>query len=138
MKPTKIWANLGVENLKKTQEFYQTLGFKLNGNPTEDLVSFLFGDDEFIIHFFEREKLKSGLEGEIADLRQGNEIIFSLLVENKDEFDTWIEEIKEAGGTIFFDSNKDRKKFYDENGYYVCVFADPDGHKFNLLYSANM
>jgi uncharacterized protein len=59
MKPRKIWANLGVENIERTQEFYLTLGFKQNGIPTKDLVSFLFGEEEFIIHFFEKEKLKS-------------------------------------------------------------------------------
>lgn len=138
MKPQKIWANLAVEDITRTQEFYLSLGFKLNGKPAKDLVSFLFSEDEFIIHFFEKEKLKSSLEGEVADLSQGNEIIFSLSVENKDEFDRSIEDIKKAGGKILFDSNKDRKQFYDDNGFYVCVFADPDGHKFNLFYSDNM
>lgn len=138
MRPTKIWANLGVENIERTQEFYLALGFKLNGNPTKDLVSFLFSDDEFVIHFFEKEKLKESLEGEVSDLSQGNEIMFTLSAGSKDEFDGWIMEIKKAGGTIFFDSNKNRKKFYDENGYHVCVFADPDGHKFNIFYNDNM
>jgi len=138
MKPKNIWANLGVENIERTKDFYLSLGFKLNGNPAEDLVSFLFGDDDFVIHFFEQEKLKTSLEGELSDLRQGNEVMFSLSVESKDEFDSWISEIKQAGGNILFDSNKNRKKFYDKNGFYVCVFTDPDGHKFNLLYNENM
>lgn len=138
MKPKKIWANLGVENLKRTQEFYLALGFKLNGNPTKDLVSFLFSDDDFVIHFFEKKKLKISLEGELSNLSQGNEVMFSLSAASKEEYDTWIAEIKKAGGTIFFDSNTDRKQFYDESGYHVCVFADPDGHKFNLLFNDNM
>ena len=128
MKPGKIWANFGVENIERTREFYQKLGFKLNGNPTKDLVSFLFGDEDFIIHFFEKERLKISLEGDLSDLSKGNEIIFSLSAKSKNEFDLWINEIKKAGGKILFDSNKDRKKFYDENGYFVCVFTDPDGH----------
>lgn len=138
MKPKNIWANLGVENIERTKDFYLSLGLKLNGNPAEDLVSFLFGDDDFVIHFFEQEKLKTSLEGELSNLRQGNEVMFSLSVESKDEFDSWISEIKQAGGNILFDSNKNRKKFYDKNGFYVCVFTDPDGHKFNLLYNENM
>lgn len=88
MQPKKIWANLGVENIGRTQEFYQKLGFKLNGNPANDLVSFLFGDDEFVIHFFEKERLKTSLEGEISDLNQGNEIMFSMSAESKEEFDS--------------------------------------------------
>ncbi len=138
MKPKSIWANLGVESIERTKDFYLSLGFKLNGKPTEDLVSFLFNDDDFVIHFFEQEKLKTSIEGELSDLRQGNEVMFSLSVESKDEFDSWISEIKQAGGTILFDSNNDRKTFYDDNGFYVCVFADFDGHKFNLLYNENM
>lgn len=133
MKPKNIWANLGVENIERTREFYLSLGFKLNGSPAEDLVSFLFGSNDLVIHFFRKEKLKTSLEGELADLGQGNEVMFSLSVDNKGEYDNWINEIKQAGGTIIFDSNKDRKKFYDENGFFVCVFTDPDGHKFNLL-----
>ena len=138
MKPKKIWANYGVEDTERTQKFYEALGFRLNGNPSKELVSFFFGEEDFIIHFFERERLKTSLEGNLTDSTQGNEIIFSLGAGSKREYDDWVQQIKEAGGSIFFDSNKDRKKFYDENGYYVCVFADPDGHKFNLLYSERM
>lgn len=138
MEPKQIWANLGVRNIKRTQEFYLKLGFELNGTPDDELVSFLFGDDAFVIHFFENEKLETSLEGATSDLSQGNEVMFSLSANSKEEFDKWIMEIKKAGGKIHFDSNTDRKRYYDDNGYYVCVFADPDGHKFNLLYNANM
>tara|TARA_R100001369_G_C3312083_1_gene167497 strand:+ start:1487 stop:1903 length:417 start_codon:yes stop_codon:yes gene_type:complete len=137
MKPKKIWANLGVENIERTQTFYLALGFKLNGKPNKELVSFLFSDDDFVIHFFEKEKLKTSLEGKLSDLSQGNEIMFTLSANSKNEYDTWVAEVKKAGGTIFFDSNNDRKLFYDENGYHVCVFADPDGHKFNLFFNSN-
>lgn len=131
-------GKLRSRSIEKNQGFYLSLGFKLNGNPAEDLVSFLFGDDDFVIHFFEQKKLKTSIEGELSDLREGNEVMFSLSVESKEEFDRWISEIKQARGTILFDSNKDRKRFYDENGFYVCVFTDLDGHKFNLLYNENM
>lgn len=137
MNPKKIWANLAVADVERTKEFYLNLGFKLNGDPSKELVSFFFGEGDFIIHFFEKKRLKLSLEGEVADLSQGNEVMFSLSVESKAEFDQWIAEIKKSGGKVYFDSNNDRKKFYDENGFYVCVFADPDGHKFNLLYNAN-
>lgn len=137
MIPKKIWANLGVEDIGRTQEFYLALGFKQNGRPTEDLVSFLFGEDDFVIHFFEKKKLKTSLEGEVANLNQGNEIMFTLSAESKEDIHEWIERIKKLGGTVRFDPRKDRKKFYDENGYYVCVFADLDGHLFNLFCNLN-
>ncbi|KAB7530278.1 glyoxalase/bleomycin resistance/extradiol dioxygenase family protein [Flagellimonas olearia] len=133
----KIWANLGVEDVKRTQEFYLALGFEPNGNPSTDLVSFLFGKEKFVIHFFEKQRLKTSLEGEVADLQQGNEIMFTLSAESKEEMHQWMDTIKKAGGTIRFDPRKNRKKFYDDNGYYVSVFADPDGHLFNLFCNLN-
>ncbi|RFN59939.1 VOC family protein [Marixanthomonas ophiurae] len=137
MKPKMIWANVGVEDIERTQEFYLALGFKLNGNPTKELVSFIFSETGFVIHFFEKKRLQESIEGELTDTTAGNEMMFSLSIASKKEYDSWVTEIKNAGGKIFFDSNINRKKIYDENGYYVCVFADPDGHKFNLLFNSN-
>lgn len=137
MKTKMIWANLGVDDVERTQNFYQELGFELNGRPTKELVSFLFGDNNFVIHFFKKEKLQESLEGALCNLAKGNEVMFSLAAETKNEYDKWVVLIKKAGGKILFDSNNDRKEFYDENGFFVCVFADPDGHKFNLLYNDN-
>ena len=137
MIPKKIWANLGVENVERTQEFYLALGIKQNGMPTNDLVSFLFGEDEFVIHFFEKEKLKTSLEGEVVDLDQGNEIMFTLSAESKQEIHDWLDTVKKLGGSIRYDPRKDSKKFYDENGFYVGVFADLDGYLFNLFCNLN-
>ena len=137
MKTKQIWANLGIENIDRTRTFYESLGFQLNGSPSEDLVSFFFGPDNFVIHFFKKEKLESSLEGKSTDSCDGNEVMFSMAVESKEEYDNYVTDIKKEGGTILFDSNKDRKEYYDNNGFHVCVFVDPDGHKFNLLYNEN-
>lgn len=137
MKTKMIWANFGVDDVERTRKFYQKLGFQLNGQPNDELVSFFFSDSNFVIHFFKKEKLKESIEGELSDLRKGNEIMFSLSADTKMEYDKWVELIKKAGGKIHFDSNIDRKEIYDENGFFVCVFADPDGHKFNLLFNEN-
>ena len=66
MKTRKIWANLTVEDLERTTRFYTELGFKSNGSSKE-LTSFLVGEDDFIIHFFLKDVLKSNVKGEIAD-----------------------------------------------------------------------
>jgi len=60
MKTTKIWANLAVANLQKTDNFYKQLGFKYN-NPSQskELTSFMVGKDDFIIHFFLKENFRN-------------------------------------------------------------------------------
>ena len=126
MKAKKIWANFSVQDVKRTNQFYTQLGFTPN-KPNNDpkLASFLFGDDDFVIHFFEQgsqidEYLTSGS-------KTTSEIIFTLSAETETEVKEWAEKVKNAGGNIFHEVGR------DETNHYGFGFADPDGHKFNVL-----
>jgi predicted lactoylglutathione lyase len=126
MELKQIWANLGVQDLGRTSKFYTDLGFRSNGRSAE-LTSFLFSKGNFIIHFFLRDVLKEAIKGEMADLQNGNEVIFTLGTETKNEVDAWAEKVESAGGTLI-----SRPEFFGNN-YYGFVFADPDGHRFNFF-----
>ncbi|SMC34864.1 VOC family protein [Chryseobacterium sp. YR221] len=129
MKPKMIWANLAVADLERTQKFYTELGFKPN-NPhsSNELVSFFVGENEFIIHFFLKNIIESNLKHvKFGDSHHSNEIIFTISAETIDQADQWAEEVKNAGGTIV----SEPESF--GNNYYGFVFADPDGHKFNVF-----
>ena len=127
MKPKQIWANLTVEDLERTTKFYTELGFRSNGSSKE-LTSFLVGKNDFVIHFFLKDILKSNIKGEIADLKYGNEIIFTLWADTKEEVNNWQKEVEKAGGKIVSGAEE-----FGE-GYYGFVFTDPDGHKFNVFH----
>ncbi|WP_295120155.1 VOC family protein [uncultured Chitinophaga sp.] len=127
MHSKRIWANFSVSDLDRTTNFYTQLGFKHNG-ASEQLTSFFFGDNNFIIHFFLKDILEPAMKGPIADAISGNEIIFTLSAESKEEVNSWEKEIREAGGTIVSEP-----EVFGE-GYYGFVFADPDGHKFNVFH----
>lgn len=127
MNSKKIWANLAVSDLDRTTKFYTQLGFKQNGASNE-LTSFFFSGDNFIMHFFLPDILKTNTNIEIADSHRSNEIIFTLSAESKDQVNDWAKEVENAGGTII-----SKPKELGE-GYYGFVFADPDGHKFNVFY----
>jgi predicted lactoylglutathione lyase len=127
MKTRKIWANLAVSDLQRTTKFYTGIGFKPNGSSNE-LTSFIVGDDEFVIHYFLKDILKNAMKGELSDLQKGNEIIFTLGAESKDEVDNWEKKVRQAGGKIVSQPEE-----FGE-GYYGFVFSDPDGHKFNVFY----
>ena len=126
MKAKKIWANFSVKDANRTRQFYTQLGFTPN-NPNNDskLASFLFGNDDFVIHFFEQgsqidEYLTPGS-------KTTSEIIFTLSAETEAEVKEWAEKVKNAGGNIFHEVGR------DETNHYGFAFADPDGHKFNVL-----
>jgi predicted lactoylglutathione lyase len=127
MNPKKIWSNFTVSDLDRTTKFYTALGFKSNGK-NDDLTSFFVSEDQFIIHFFLKEAMKANVEIEISDAQAANEIVFTLSAETKDEVDQWAKEVTQAGGKIVSEP-----KAFGE-GYYGFLFADPDGHKFNVFY----
>jgi predicted lactoylglutathione lyase len=132
MKPKSVWANLAVEDLGRTTKFYTQLGFKPNSPHTSDeLTSFFISDSNFVIHFFLKEKLQPAMKGEIVDTKHANEIIFSLSASSREEVDTCMEDVKKAGGTIFSAPENFQQG-------YTFGFADPDGHKFNVLYWPGM
>ena len=120
-----IWANFSVKDAKRTDQFYTQLGFKSNKfSDDPKLVSFLFGDDEFVIHFFEQG---SRIDEYLTAGSNGNEIIFTLSANTEQEIEALAGKIKTAGGTIFQEPKR------DESGYFGFGFADPDGHRFNVL-----
>ncbi|MNL13939.1 Glyoxalase-like domain protein [compost metagenome] len=127
MKTRKIWANLAVVDLVQTTRFYTEIGFKPNG-VSKDLTSFWVGESNFVIHFFLKDVLKPNIHGELVDLQQGNEVVFTLSAGSKVEVNEWAEEIDRAGGKLI-----SKPEEFGE-GYYGFVFCDPDGHKFNVFY----
>ena len=122
-----IWANMGVEDLDRTIKFYTQLGFKYNGASNE-LTSFVVGENGFVINFFLKDILQSNVKGEILDPKQGNEVVFTLSADSKEQVDAWEKEVANAGVTII------TKAEAFGQGYYGFVFLDPDGHKFNVFH----
>ena len=125
MRAKKIWANLSVKDAKRTQQFYIQLGFTPNkGGSYPRLASFLFGDDDFVIHFFEEG---SQIDEYLPPGPKASEVIFTLSAETEAEVKEWQNKVKKAGGTIFHEMGRDETK------HFGFAFADPDGHRFNVL-----
>jgi len=125
MKARKIWANFSVKDVTRTSDFYTQLGFTPNNpNSYPKLASFLFGDDDFVIHFFEQG---SQIDEYLPAGPENSEVIFTLSAETEAEVKEWMDKVKIAGGTIFNEAGR------DGTNHYGFAFADPDGHKFNVL-----
>jgi len=132
MKTKQIWANLPISDLERTTKFYQELGFKSdNSVKSNELISFSFGENNFIINFFLKNVLETNTKMKFSDLKTGNEIIFSLSAGSKEEVDEWVKAVEKAGGIIT------SRPYTIEEGY-TFGFSDPDGREFNVLYWTRM
>jgi uncharacterized protein len=128
MKPKMIWANYSVKDAKRTHAFYTQLGFKPNDFHDPTLASFNFGDNNFVIHFFETG---TRIDEYVTPGNRG-EVIFSLSADTEAEVKELADKVTAAGGTLLSEPRR------DEAGYYGFAFADPDDHKFNVLLMDNM
>lgn len=139
MQPTKtfirnrqVWANLPVKDVERAREFYSSLGFKVNGDrESEQLASFLVGEDDFVVHFFRKEMFEQSSAGNAANLEHGNEVMITIGANSRKEVDTWAKQVTEAGGTLFSKPTE----IGTGNGWYGCGFSDLDGHKWNVFYN---
>ena len=68
------------------------------------------------------------MKGEVTNSQDANEVLYTLSAESKEQVDNWEIEVKAAGGKIISKPEEFGK------GYYGFVFADPDGHRFNVFY----
>lgn len=125
-----FWLNLPVKDVKRSKEFFAQLGFKFDsphGN-SETSAALRIGDKQTVVMLFEESQFKTFTNCDVADVKKSSEVLLSFDAQSKEEVDELVEKIKKAGGT----SNH---KPSEMTGFmYGCVFADPDGHRWNILH----
>ncbi|TDH28939.1 extradiol dioxygenase [Segetibacter sp. 3557_3] len=126
----QIWINLPVKDIARSKAFFTAIGFKLNeryGNSDQS-ASFLVGDKQVVVMLFTEDTFSSFTGNELVNTSEGSEVLFSLDAESRDEVEEMATKAEDAGGTVF-GLPQERQGWM-----YGCGFADPDGHRWNVLY----
>jgi hypothetical protein len=125
-----FWINLPVKNLKKSKEFFMKIGFTFKEGPgsTDSSAPMLIGTSKTVVMLFEEDVFKGFISNQIADPKNGTEVLLAFGAESKKEVDDIIQKVIEAGG-------KSNHKPYELQGWmYGTVFTDLDGHQWNILF----
>jgi len=126
----EFWLSLPVKDIKKSRAFFDKLGFKFNtqnGN-TDTSAALMVGEKNVVVMLFEEPAFKGFTNTEVADTKQGTEVLLSFDAQSKEEVDAVAEKSIEAGGKT------DHKPYEMQGWMYGCVFTDIDGHKWNVLH----
>jgi uncharacterized protein len=125
-----FWVNLPVKDINKSKDFFTALGFSFNtqyGN-SDNSACLLIGEKKVVVMLFDEATFKGFTNAEIANTAQATEVLLSIGAESKEEVDEMAAKAVAAGG-------KSKHKPYEMHGWmYGCVFSDPDGHQWNVLY----
>lgn len=125
----EIWLNLPVKDLKKTREFFENIGFTPNDNYSNpEMVGFAVGEKATNVMFVAEETFNGFTKSEVSDSAKGAEIMISFDAESREEVDEMARMVFDAGGTIFSEPAE------IQGWMYGFAFADPDGHRWNMLF----
>jgi hypothetical protein len=126
----ELWFNLPVKNIQVSLDFYKSLGFKENTHfPKSNTSASLFaGSKSIVIMLFTEDVFKGFSQSDITNARESTQVLLSIDAESREEVDLLAQTIQNSGGKIFAEPG-------DNQGWmYGCGFADPDGHRWTLLY----
>ncbi len=126
----QFWLNLPVKDIQKSKEFFTQLGFRFNpqyGN-SDNSACLLVGEKDVVVMLFEEDFFKNCTGNFVTNTSEGSEVLLSIDAQSKEEVDEMAQKATAAGGS----SNHKPSAM---NGWmYGCVFADIDGHRWNVLY----
>lgn len=128
----EFWLNLPVKNINHSKEFFTVLGFKFSTGrgATPTSAPLLIGSKNVMVMLFEESTFEGIVNQTSTDTEKSCEVLFSFDASSKDEVDEIARKAVEAGG-------KTAHIPYKMNGsMYGCIFADLDGHKWNVFYLA--
>ncbi len=125
---TQLWLNLPVKDIEKSKNFFSKLGFSFNTEHGNSPVSASLVIGKNVVMLFEKNTFEGFIKKDITDTEKNNEILISIDAESREDVDSMAKKIIEAGGEIY-------SKASEKDGWmYGFGFADPDGHRWNVLY----
>ena len=116
---------LGVAEVKRARAFYEALGWTTSAEPGSDVVFFQAGG--MIVALWGREQLAE--DSVVTDGGGWGGITLAHNVRSPAEVDAVLAEAGAAGGTIL---RPGAETFW---GGYSGVFADPDGHPWEVAHN---
>jgi catechol 2,3-dioxygenase-like lactoylglutathione lyase family enzyme len=123
-------VTLGVGDLKRSTEFYATIGWKLTSSSMPDeIVWFRTADSYLGLFGFEELAEDANLP---ATPRQGFDgVTLAICLESEDAVSAAIEDAVAAGATLL------KAPVRAEWGGFSGYFADPDGYAWEVAYNPN-
>jgi uncharacterized protein len=124
---TSIFVNLPVKDLKNSMRFYESLGFKLNPQFTDETAACVIVSDTIFVMLLTHAKFKEFTPKEIADATKVCHVLLSLSLESREAVDGIVSKAIASGGSQAHEPE-------DYGFMYQHAFYDPDGHGWGVIW----
>ena len=126
----EMWLNLGVENIVKSREFYQAIGFKIMEQHAggDQMTGLIIGEQKVAVMLFPKQVFGGFIQNTVTQTNASNEVLLSFDAASPEEVDAQIELVENAGGSVY------GKPGWTQGWMYGAGFCDLDGHRWNILH----
>jgi uncharacterized protein len=124
----KIFVNLPIKNMEKSQAFFKSLGFSFNPQFTnEQGACMVISEDHNYVMLLVEPFFQTFINKSIADTAKTTEVLICLSCESREEVDDMVKKAVAAGG-------KTPKAAFDHGFMYGHGFEDLDGHLWEVMW----
>ena len=124
---SKIFINLAVKDLKKSIDFFTTLGFSFNPQFTDEQATCMIIGENIFAMLVTEQRFKDFTKKEICNANKNTEVLLAMDAESKEKVDEMVKNAVDAGGSIYMEPQ-------DHGWMYGHSFADLDGHQWGIFY----
>jgi predicted lactoylglutathione lyase len=125
--PHKLFVNIPVNDLQRSIEFFEALGFAFNTQFTDATATcMLVGEDAYVM-LLVHDRFTGFSKRPIGDPRKASNVLFSFSVNSRAEVDATVKKALAAGG-----STDDEPE--DHGFMYEWSFCDLDGHQWGVFW----
>ena len=123
----KIFVNLPIKDMKRSQAFFSALGFSFNPQFTNEQGACMVITEDIYAMLLVEPFFQTFTEKPIADAKKSTEVLVCLTCESRAEVDELVKKALAAGG-------KAPNAPQDHGFMYGHGFEDPDGHIWELTW----
>jgi uncharacterized protein len=123
----KLFVNLAVRDLKKSKEFFSSLGFTFNPKFTDDKAACMVVSDDAYVMLLTEPFFRGFTKREPCDTATHTEGLFALSSQSRSDVDDLVKKAIAAGGRHAMDPT-------DHGFMYGWSFYDLDGHHWEVFW----
>ncbi len=123
----QIFVNLPVKDLKKSMDFFSSLGFTYNPHFTDENAASMIVSENISVMLITERFFQTFTKKEISDAKKYTEVLLALSLESNKEVDEMMKKALQEGA-------KKAREIQDLGFMYSGAFEDLDGHIWEPFY----
>jgi predicted lactoylglutathione lyase len=123
----QIFVNLPIENMARSQAFFNALGYRFNPEFTNDQGACLVVGDNLFVMLLVKDFYQTFTAKAIADARTTSEVLVCLSCQSRNEVDALVDKATAAGAAT-------PRPAQDLGFMYSRSFDDLDGHTWEFVH----